>query len=193
MPKTATAKALALSPFNRDSVEVLWNTAKAEYDNEHGRTSVIDTKANVSLPIISAFFLALLQSNNYKAMVQLPTETLFQKILPVCLFCSYTLSLVIAILSVLFMTRVIMTRNYHVLNLPDLYDRDFLLNDPVPFMIQICKLYCEATMFNQNQNDNRVQWYRRSWFLMFFSLFFYAAYIIMTHCQSKCNTYSKKT
>ena len=46
-------------PFNDDSISLLLDVAKHEYDNEHNRTSVIDTKTSIALPIISAYFLAL--------------------------------------------------------------------------------------------------------------------------------------
>lgn len=42
--------------FNVRSVELLLETAKSEYDNKHNRTSIIDSKTNISLSIISAFF-----------------------------------------------------------------------------------------------------------------------------------------
>ncbi len=36
--------------FNKKTVELLPETAKAEYDNEHNRTSIIDSKTNIFLP-----------------------------------------------------------------------------------------------------------------------------------------------
>ena len=63
--------------FKDESVELLLKTSKSEYENEHNRTSIIDSKTNISLPIISAFFLALIQLNDYKAIFRLHTMYIF--------------------------------------------------------------------------------------------------------------------
>ena len=49
--------------FEIDSVELLLETAKSEYDSEHNRSTIIDTKTGISLPIIAAYFIALAQMN----------------------------------------------------------------------------------------------------------------------------------
>lgn len=92
--------------FKDESVELLLKTSKSEYENEHNRTSIIDSKTNISLPIISAFFLALIQLNDYKAIFRLPTCTFLQWLLPATLFITYTAALILGLLSVFLMTRV---------------------------------------------------------------------------------------
>ena len=86
--------------FKDESVELLLKTSKSEYENEHNRTSIIDSKTNISLPIISAFFLALIQLNDYKAIFRLPTCTFLQWLLPAALFITYTAALILGLLSV---------------------------------------------------------------------------------------------
>lgn len=54
--------------FRKESIQLLLDATKNEYDNERNRTSVIDNKASISLPIISAYFLAVAQINNYKSI-----------------------------------------------------------------------------------------------------------------------------
>lgn len=164
--------------FNKQTVEILLSTAKSEYDNEHNRTSIIDSKTNISLPIISAFFLAFVQLNDYKTIFQLPTNNFIEWLLPATLFFSYTIALILGLLSVLFMTRVILTKKYKVLKIDDLYDEDFLKEDPASFSIFIINLYYISTTHNKEQNDKRVKWYRASWILMFITLVLYLIYII---------------
>lgn len=165
--------------FNKETVELLLETAKAEYDNEHNRTSIIDSKTNISLPIISAFFLAFIQLNDYKAIFKLPTTTFLQWLLPATLFFSYTVALVLGLISVLLMTRVILTKEYAVLKISDLYDEDYLKTPRIFFSIELIRLYCISTNENKEQNDKRVRWYRRSWILMFITLALYLVYIIV--------------
>ncbi len=165
--------------FNKETVELLLETAKAEYDNEHNRTSIIDSKTNISLPIISAFFLALIQLNDYKAIFKLPTTTFLQWLLPATLFFSYTVALVLGLISVLLMTRVILTKEYAVLKISDLYDEDYLKTPRIFFSIELIRLYCISNNENKEQNDIRVKWYRRSWTLMFITLALYLVYIIV--------------
>lgn len=165
--------------FNEQAVELLLETSKAEYDNEHNRTSIIDSKTNISLPIISAFFLAFVQLNDYKTIFQLPTNTFAQWLLPATLFFSYTAALVLGLLSVLLMTRVILTKEYKTLKIQDLYDEDFLKNPRMFFSIELIRLYCTSTAHNKTQNDKRVKLYRYSWILMFITLALYLVYIIV--------------
>ena len=129
--------------------------------------------------IISAFFLALIQLNDYKAIFKLPTTTFLQWLLPAILFFSYTAALVLGLISVLLMTRVILTKEYAVLKISDLYDEDYLKTPRIFFSIELIRLYCISTNENKEQNDKRVKWYRRSWTLMFITLALYLVYIIV--------------
>ena len=56
------------------AVEVLLSTAKSEYENEHNRTSVIDSKTSIALPIVSAYFLALAPMNDFKSIFDVKIE-----------------------------------------------------------------------------------------------------------------------
>ena len=165
--------------FNEQTVGLLLETAKAEYDNEHNRTSIIDSKTNISLPLISAFFLAFIQLNDYKTIFGLSTNTFVQWLLPATLFFSYTVALVLGLISVFLMTRVILTKEYKTIKIQDLYDEDYLKTVPLFLSIKVINLYCESTAHNKEQNDQRVKWYKSSWILMFISLILYLVYIII--------------
>lgn len=165
--------------FNERTVDLLLSTAKSEYENEHNRTSIIDSKTNISLPIISAFFLAFVQLNDYKTIFELSTNTFAEWLLPATLFFSYTCALVLGLISVFLMTRVILTKEYKTIKIHDLYDEDYLKEISVFLSIKLINLYCESTLHNKIQNDQRVKWYRHSWILMFITLILYLIYIIV--------------
>lgn len=165
--------------FNESSVAILLQTAKSEYDNEHNRTTVIDSKTNISLPIISAFLLALIQANDYKTIFNLPTLNFFQWLLPATLFLFYTATLVLGFLADLLMIRVIFTRQYKTLNIRDIYNKTFLKNAPCPISLFIITRYCEASEHNKEQNNLRIKWYKKSWLLTVVALFLYLIYMII--------------
>lgn len=165
--------------FNESSVAILLQTAKSEYDNEHNRTTVIDSKTNISLPIISAFLLALIQANDYKTIFNLPTLNFLQWLLPATLFLFYTATLVFGFLADLLMIRVIFTRQYKTLNIRDIYNKTFLKNAPNPISLFIITRYCEASEHNKEQNNLRIKWYKKSWLLTVVALFLYSIYMII--------------
>lgn len=167
------------SGFNEQSVELLLSTAKDEYNNEQNRTSIIDTKANIALPIISTFFLALVQMNDYKSILELPSETFVKFLIPALLFLSYSASLVLCVISVIFLAKVIHMRGYITLSIRDLYDEDFLKNCPTAYAIQIIRLYCESSEYNKEQNDLRAKWYNLGWRLVLFAVSCFVLYSIL--------------
>lgn len=48
------------------SSEILFEIVKSEYQNEFNRTSVIDTKVGITLPIIATYFFLVLQFKSIK-------------------------------------------------------------------------------------------------------------------------------
>ena len=120
--------------FNFDTVKVLLDTAKSEYDNEHNRTSVIDSKTSIALPIISAYCLALAQMNDYKAIFTMQINSFRDMLIPSCLFLTFTISLLLALISVIMMVKVIKMRDYHV--------RQFLRGKTIAVIVSKCVSVC---------------------------------------------------
>ena len=112
------------SEINTASIELLRNAAQNEYSNEHERTRTMDTKAGIALPIISAYFLALAQMNDYKSINIMPLTDFESILLPAVIFLTYTTALILAFAAVAWMTRVVFTREYEILNLQSLYTDD---------------------------------------------------------------------
>ncbi len=165
--------------FKSESVELLLDTAKHEYDNEHNRTSVIDSKTSIALPIISAYFLALAQMNDYKFIFSMSISSFIDCLVPTTLFLSYTASLILAMLAVIMMVRVITTRQYNTIKPLDLYDADFLKSDNRVLSFKLITLYIEATEKNKAENNSRIPLYRRGWFFTTISIILFVIYIIL--------------
>ena len=149
------------SEINATSIELLRSAAQNEYSNEHERTRTMDTKAGIALPIISAYFLALAQMNDYKSICVTPITDFVSVLMPAVVFLTYTAALILAFAAVIWMTRVVFTREYVTLNLQNLYTDDYLKNDSRVLSIKFLKLYFEAIEHNRGENDVRVKLYRQ--------------------------------
>ncbi len=167
--------------FILDSVELLLETAKSEYENEHNRTTIIDTKIGISLPIISAYSLALAQMNNYKEIFTFKISNFGDLFVPTVLFLSYTSSLVLSLVSIIMMVMVIITRDYTNIKTMDLYDNDYLKSGKIFLSIKLLSLYIESTIKNKSQNDKRIPMYRKSWIFSVISIILFVAYIIINN------------
>lgn len=170
--------------FNIDTVKVLLDTAKSEYDNEHNRTSVIDSKTSIALPIISAYCLALAQMNDYKAIFTMQINSFRDMLIPSCLFLTFTISLLLALISVIMMVKVIKMRDYHVIKVEDLYDNDYFQEEPLFLSIKLIELYIEATELNKSANDNRIPLYKKGWILTVVSIVLFVTYVIVKNYVS---------
>lgn len=165
-------------PFNDKTVELLMNTAKSEYDNEHSRTSIIDKKTSIVLPIVSAYFLAVAQMNDYSKIFSTKISVFSDLLIPALLFFTYTASLVLALYSVIMLVKVISTKEYYNIKPRDLYDEDFLKEDSIFLKTQLSNLYISATEYNKEVNDSRIKHYRRSWKLTIASIIVFVVFII---------------
>ena len=166
-------------PFKVESISLLLDTARHEYENEHNRTSVIDTKTSIALPIISAYLLALAQMNDYKSIFAIKITSFLDCIMPTLLFISYTASLALALVSVINMVRVITTRTYNTIKPSDLYDDSYLKADSRVLSVELIRLYIRATTKNKNENDARLPLYRSGLLLILFSIILFVFYIII--------------
>lgn len=165
--------------FNDESVELLLSTAKSEYENEHSRTSVIDSKTSIALPIISAYFLALAQINDFKTIFNVHIEKFIDVIIPAISFLTYGGSLILSFVAVMIMVRVVTTRDYNTIKPIDLYDEDYLKNKKTILEIKLIQLYIEATQNNKTENDLRIPLYKKGWLLTTISIVLFVVYVIV--------------
>ena len=165
--------------FNDEAVELLLSTAKSEYENEHNRTSIIDSKTSIALPIVSAYFLALAPMNNFKAIFNVEIEKFLDIIIPAITLLTYVGSLSLAFVAVMLMVRVVTTREYNTIKPADLYDEDYLKNKKISLEIKLIQLYIEATQNNKAENDSRIPLYKRGWLLTTISIVLFVIYVIV--------------
>lgn len=161
------------------AVEVLLSTAKSEYENEHNRTSVIDSKTSIALPIISAYFLALAPMNEFKSIFNVKIEKFVDVIIPAVTLLTYVGSLALAFVAVMMMVKVVTTREYNTIKTADLYDEDFLKHKKIALEIKLIQLYIEATQNNKAENDSRIPLYKKGWLLTTISIVLFVAYVIV--------------
>lgn len=165
--------------FNTESISLLLNTVKSEYNNEHNRTSIIDSKSGIALPIISAYFLALAPLSDYKSIFATHISSFKDFIFPAILFLTYTTSIVLALIAMIKMVFVIATRQYCILKPEDLYDESYLKKEPLVLSVYLINLYLKATENNKTQNDKRIPLYRSSWTLTIISIISFVVYILI--------------
>ena len=164
--------------IRKESVELLRSAAQNEYSNEHERTRTMDTKAGIGLPIVAAYFLSLAQMNDYKTINETVIVNIQTLIEPVLLFIAYTTALVFSFFAVVWMARVMFTREYKILNLQSLYTDDYLKSDCRVLSIKFLELYFAANEHNRKENDVRVRLYQRSWIFTFISVISFVIYVI---------------
>lgn len=92
-------------------------------------------------------------------------------LLPMSLFFTYTISLILAFISVLFMVRVITTRKYKTINPSDLYTDNFLKFDERVLQISLIKLYIKATENNKEKMTYAYHYINKVGFLLLYPLF----------------------
>lgn len=165
--------------FNRESINLLRDTAQNEYSNELKRTSSIDSKAGIALPIIVAYFLSIAQMNDFNMIVAMPVSKLSEAIVPMLTLLSYIISLISAIFAVIWMGRVILARGYSIIEPKDLYTEDYLKLDCKVLSIDLLRLYLEATDDNRKVNSARITLYMKGWIFSLVSITSFVIYIVM--------------
>ncbi len=167
--------------YNNDSVKLLLETSKSEYDNEHNRTTIIDSKTGIALPIISAYALALAQMNNYKLLLNISVENLSDLIIAILLLFTYTASLILSLVAVIMMVKVISMRNYSVIKVRDLYNNNYLKENDIYISIKLVQLYISATENNKATNDSRIPLYKKAWIITVVSIVLFVVFLIVNN------------
>lgn len=152
-----------MAGFDSASVQTLYDTAKDEYNNERERSSTIDTKASIALPVLSAFFLAVANECDYSALLQLPIGTLPELLSALFLFLVYTSALACSTTATVYAVRAIYPRSYMTLSSEYFYDEALLKEPAETIRIGITAKLIEATQNNKEQNDKRMSLYSKGW------------------------------
>ena len=167
--------------INEQSLKLLLSTSQNEYSNEHKRTTTIDSKAGIALPIMATYFLAFAQMNDYKSIVSIPVLSFWSSLLPLMLFSVYTAGLIFAFVALIYMIRAVFPKEYCNINPVKLYSVERMTKEYSEFLIDLIHLYFDAIEFNRETNNQRFALYEKSWMLMFSSLTCYVVYIVLNN------------
>ena len=110
------------------SSEILFEIVKSEYQNEFNRTSVIDTKVGITLPIIATYFFLALQ---FKSMKQIFTtrvniQTVATTLFSICNPLIYIATIVCAAIALIYLFRAIITQSYQAVDPRSFNDKESL-------------------------------------------------------------------
>lgn len=165
--------------FNHNAIVLLMDIAKEEYSNELSRTTTIDNKTNISLPIISAYFFMLAQSTEYRTLFDIPIDSFDDLIAPTIFLLLYISSLVLSFFACIEMIKVIFFKKYITINVEDLYNDDFLKRDSTVLATNLIDLYTQAISHNKTQNDSRIKLYKIGWILAVLSISLFVMYTLL--------------
>ena len=117
------------------SGEVLLEIAKSEYQNEFNRSSVLDTKIGIALPIIATYFFLILQ---YKSVRQLfitnpDCTNIMTLILSVCIPIIFVAAIISAAIALIYLFRAIVTHSYQTIDPCYFNDKDKMSLSPSVF------------------------------------------------------------
>ena len=156
---------------------------RAEYQNERQRTSTIDSKVGITLPIVATYFFLVLQYTDIKKIFQNPVEiesvaSVLYSVLPPIL---YLTTLVFAGFALFFLFRVISMHAYATVNVQYYNTPETIDHSPERFAAGIVDIFIEATMESSETNDLRTKLYKRGWRYALISLAFFVLYIFFNH------------
>ena len=165
------------------SGEVLFDIAKSEYQNEHSRTSVIDSKVGIALPIVATYFFLVLQYSDVKTIFANKVDTtsvatVLYSVSPPIL---YIATLLFAVLSLVFLFQSIVTHSYKTIDPASFNEKEKLDLSKATFSAVMVTYYIRATDHNRNTNDSRVVLYKRGWEFALISLGLFVLYVFLKH------------
>lgn len=164
------------------SSEILLEIARAEYQNEFSRTSVIDTKVGITLPIVVTYFFLVLQfeSIREKFTTQLDTQNAATLLYSLLCPCIYIAAIICAGVALIYLFRAIITHTYKKVNLKCFNDKKTMSHSRNVFAAVMVTCFIQALEHNSLANNVRVALYRRGLSFAIVSLGFFVFYIFLT-------------
>ena len=152
------------------SGEVLLEIAKSEYQNEFNRSSVLDTKIGIALPIIAKSVRQLFITNP-------DCTNIMTLILSVCIPIIFVAAIISAAIALIYLFRAIVTHSYQTIDPCYFNDKDKMSLSPSVFSGVMVTYYIRALEHNRATNDKRVTLYKRGWTSAMISLGLFVLYI----------------
>lgn len=160
--------------------EILLETAKDEYHNEHQRTSVIDSKTNIVLSFSAVIFIAMMQAVNLKKIFSIKVTTFGDFVIPLILYISLIGALTAMVMSIISLVKCIFTKEYKTIDTAYFYNVKKLKYKERLYSTALAHFYIEATIINKNTNDERVRNYKRGVVLTISSVGFFVLYSVIS-------------
>ena len=165
------------------SAEILFDIARSEYQNEFSRTSIIDTKVGITLPIIATYFFLVLQFDSIKIifLTEPDTKNIATMLWSIFRPLVYIAAIICAGIALIYLFRAIISKAYQTID-PGCFNDKIKMSHPKNiFSAVMVTYYVKVTAFNRSTNDFRITMYRRGWSLALVSLFLFVCYVVFTH------------
>lgn len=164
------------------SSEILLEIAKAEYQNEFSRTSVIDTKVGITLPIVVTYFFLVLQFESVRKILttQLDTQNAATLLYSLLCPCIYIGAIICAGTALIYLFRAIITQTYKKVDPKCFNDKKTMSQPKNVFAAVMVTCFILALEHNNLANNIRVALYRRGLSFAIISLGLFVFYIFLT-------------
>ncbi len=161
------------------SSEILLEIAREEYQNEFSRTSVIDTKVGITLPIVATYFFLVLQYESVRSIfaAQIDTRNVTSLLYSVLCPFIYIAAVLCAGVALIFLFRAIITQTYKKVDLKWFNDKKTMSLPREYFSAAMVTYFIQALEHNSSTNSIRVRLYKRGLIFALISLGFFVAYI----------------
>ena len=161
------------------AAKLILDLAKKEYDDEINRTSVIDTKVNIALPIVSTYtflvFDKIIKRKRFLLLDEI-SEEIFTFIL-ICVLIG--ICILGAILSLYNLFRCIKMNNYKVIRAEEFSDYA-TMNRPEGEVAGVSiDCFIKASQYNREINNCRAKKYQKGWNFAALSFVAYVIYIFV--------------
>lgn len=165
-----------------ESSEILLEIAKAEYQNEFSRTSIIDTKVGITLPIIATYFFLVLQFESVKSifMEQLNTRNAAVLLYSLCNPFIYVAAIICAGVSLIFLFRAIITQSYQKIDPACFNEKEKMSQPQKVFSAIMVTYFIQALEYNTEVNNIRVALYKKGLIFAIISLGLFVIYNFLT-------------
>lgn len=163
------------------SGQALLEITKSEYQNEFNRTSVLDTKIGITLPIIATYFFLVLQFDNLKILFlsKIDCTSVTTALSSVGKPLIFGATIISASIALIYLFRAIITHSYRTID-PRYFNNSNTMSQPAHiFSGVMVTYYIKAIDHNRSTNDKRVLLYRRGWISTMVSLSLFVAYILL--------------
>ena len=164
--------------YTYESSELFFSMAQIEYQNEKERTSTLDSKLGISLPVISAYFFMVIQDTNIGKLLESAWN--YQKS-PVSkgeyiALALYLVAALAAIISLFHMVRAVMNRNYGSVDMKAFYTAKEMSRPKEQFLAIMINAYLVILEYNRKQNSQKAMEYQTGWIFYMLSLLCFFLY-----------------